>query len=108
MTFEDLEPGIPAPLPLIFHALSRVAIPLLRRHGVKFSDRVFGLRETGRMRTETIARVLENLPDGISELYFHPGAEPAPLDLPRLAELAARQEIMLASSAVILSKAKDR
>ena len=59
------------------------------------------------MRTEIIARVLEKLPEGVSELYFHPGAEPAALDLDSLTEVIARQRIALASSAVILSEAKD-
>lgn len=69
------EPGSPALLPAIFARLSRAAIPLLERHGVAFADHVFGLRTTGRMSTATFTRLLQNLPDGASEIYFHPGAE---------------------------------
>lgn len=101
------EPGFPAALPLIFHALSRAATPLLKRDGVRFADCVFGLRETGRMGTETVARILEKLPEGTSELYFHPGAEPAPFDFSRLAEIVAQQQITLVCSSVILSLPKD-
>ena len=84
------EPGPPAVLPWVFESLSRVAIPALQRYGVAFSDRVFGLRDTGRMTTETIARILERLPDGLCELYFHPGAEAGNVEAVVLARLFER------------------
>ena len=87
------EPGPPALLPWIFQALSRAAIPLLEKHGIGFADHVFGLRRTGRMTTATIARILEMLPDGLSELYFHPGAEPAEVYYSALAPLLDRHRI---------------
>ncbi len=89
------EPGHFAPVPWIFHALSRAALPHFARHGVQFADRIFGLRETGRMTTEVIARRLAQLPDGTSELYFHPGAEPAEPDYAALLPLLARHGIAL-------------
>ena len=70
--------------------LSRAAIPQLKKHGIHFADRVFGLRDTGRMTTAVIARLLADLPEGVSELYFHPGAEPAEPDYAALAKLARR------------------
>jgi hopanoid biosynthesis associated protein HpnK len=95
------EPGVPALLPVVFGMLSRAATPLLKRNGVAFADRVFGLRDTGRMCTETVVRILENLPDGTSELYFHPGAEPEALDFPRLRELVESGGIRLVQSAAL-------
>lgn len=89
------EPGPFAPVPWIFHALSRAALPHLERRGVQFADRVFGLRETGHMTTAAIARLLARLPDGTSELYFHPGAEPAEPDYAALTPLLARHGITL-------------
>ena len=89
------EPGPCAPVPWIFQALSRAALPLLEKSGVQFADRVFGLRETGRMTTMAIARLLAQLPDGTSELYFHPGAEPAEPDYAALTPLLARHGITL-------------
>ena len=82
-------------VPAIFDRLSHAAIPRLEAHGIRFADRVFGLRETGRMTTAAIARHLENLPDGTSELYFHPGAEPAEPDYAALTALLARHAISL-------------
>ena len=89
------EPGSFALVPWIFQRLSRAAMPHLEKHGLRFTDRVFGLRDSGRMTTAVIARVLENLPDGVSELYFHPGAEPAEPDYAALTPLLARHAITL-------------
>jgi hopanoid biosynthesis associated protein HpnK len=51
---------------------------LLRRRlhhaGVRCNDFVFGLSATGAMTEETLLRILQCLPDGVSEIYFHPGA----------------------------------
>jgi len=89
------EPGPRALLPRIFQWLSSAAIPHLEKAGVQFADRVFGLRDTGRMTTGVIARLLEKLPDGLSEVYFHPGAELAEPDYAALTPLLARHAITL-------------
>ena len=75
---------------------------LLRRQaraaGVTTNDHCFGLAWSGHMTTDRIRRLLANLPDGDSEIYFHPAARRDPL-LTRLmpayqheAELAALLE----------------
>ena len=87
------EPGPPALLPWIFARLSQSVAPALTAQGVHFTDHVFGLRKTGRMTTSVVARILENLPDGTSELYLHPGAEPADLDPASLHEIILRKAI---------------
>ncbi len=89
------EPGPFAFVPWIFQRLSRAAIPHLEKHDIQFADQIFGLRETGRMTTATIARFLAQLPDGTSELYFHPGAEPADPHYAALTPLLARHAITL-------------
>lgn len=91
------EPGPRALLPTIFRLLSEKAIPALRRYDIQFADRVFGLRATGCMTTAAVARLLEEVPDGTSELYFHPGAEPEELDYAALVPLLARKTITLRS-----------
>ena len=86
------EPGSRAVLPTIFSLLSEHAIPALRHHDIRFTDRIFGLRDTGRMSTPRIAQILGKLPEGLSELYFHPGSEPEDIDyaalVPQLAKFA--------------------
>jgi hopanoid biosynthesis associated protein HpnK len=92
------EPGPPAVLPAIFACLSRAAIPSLRRHDLAFTDHTFGLRATGRITTPMVARTLQTLPEGLSEFYFHPGAEPAETDGAALRQLLDKLGIMLRTS----------
>ena len=50
----------------------------VRRAGMATTDRVIGLHDTGRMTAGRLQRILENLPPGSSEIFFHPaeaGAE---------------------------------
>ena len=44
----------------------------VRRSGLTAPDRVFGLAWSGAMTEERIAGVLQNLPDGLTEIYCHP------------------------------------
>jgi chitin disaccharide deacetylase len=69
------EPGPPALLPWIFHQLSRRAIPALQSAGIGFTDRVFGLRQSGRMTVAEINRALSHSATGVTEIYFHPAGE---------------------------------
>jgi hypothetical protein len=43
-----------------------------RARGVKVNDHCFGLAWSGHMTADRVRRLLAVLPDGISELYFHP------------------------------------
>jgi hopanoid biosynthesis associated protein HpnK len=45
-----------------------------RAAGVATNDHCFGLAWSGHMTAERIRRLLANLPDGDSEIYFHPAA----------------------------------
>ncbi len=42
------------------------------------NDFVFGLRDSGRMELATVLKLLRLVPDGVSEIYFHPAARPCP------------------------------
>ena len=50
-------------------ALQRARLP---RVGLNSNDFLFGLYDTGRMDVERVMSMLPCLPDGVSELYFHP------------------------------------
>jgi hopanoid biosynthesis associated protein HpnK len=54
-----------------FTALSRWALPRLRRAGVRHPDRMFGLHQTGHVSEEYLLHVIRSLPPGVSELYCH-------------------------------------
>jgi hopanoid biosynthesis associated protein HpnK len=45
---------------------------LLRRAGVRHNEFLFGMTDSGAMTLDVVLRILDNLPDGITELYFHP------------------------------------
>ena len=47
----------------------------LRRAGLSSNDFLFGLFDTGRMGTERVKKLLGQMPDGVSEIYFHPAQE---------------------------------
>jgi chitin disaccharide deacetylase len=40
--------------------------------GMAHNDWIFGLADTGAMTVERVRHYLEKIPDGVSELYFHP------------------------------------
>ena len=59
--------------PLIAYCRRRFA-----RHGIAANDYVFGLNDSGAMDRARVLRLLAGLPDGVSELYFHPATGPWP------------------------------
>jgi hopanoid biosynthesis associated protein HpnK len=46
----------------------------LRRAGLAAADQVFGIAWSGGMTEERVLRLLPHLPEGVSEIYFHPAA----------------------------------
>ncbi|MBE1237614.1 hopanoid biosynthesis-associated protein HpnK [Phaeovibrio sulfidiphilus] len=51
----------------------------LRRAGLVVNDSLLGLHWTGAMTPERVRALLENLPAGVSELYFHPSVRRTPV-----------------------------
>ncbi|MGA3037039.1 MAG: hopanoid biosynthesis-associated protein HpnK [Vulcanimicrobiaceae bacterium] len=47
----------------------------IERAGMLHNDAVLGLSDTGKMTSERVQRLLEQLPAGVTELYFHPDAD---------------------------------
>jgi hopanoid biosynthesis associated protein HpnK len=43
-----------------------------RRANLLTNDQILGLADTGHMTPSTVARLLANLPHGLTEMYFHP------------------------------------
>jgi hopanoid biosynthesis associated protein HpnK len=50
----------------------------LRRARIKCNDYVFGLHDSGRMVEPLVLRQLEELPEGVTEMYFHVATGRAP------------------------------
>ena len=53
-----------------------------RRAGIGSPDQVFGLAWSGAMTHARLAGLIENLPDGLSEIYLHPATGPYPGSAP--------------------------
>ena len=50
----------------------------LRASGIRVPDSVFGLAWSGAMTTSRLLGLLDNLPDGLSEIYLHPATASYP------------------------------
>lgn len=61
----------------LFH-WSRVLRGQVRRAGLASADHVFGIHWSGRMTTDRMRLLLDRLPAGSSEIYFHPATESDP------------------------------
>jgi hopanoid biosynthesis associated protein HpnK len=89
------EPSPRGALGHIFAGLSRAAVRRLQSDAIAFCDHVCGLHESGRMTTAAFLRILEKLPDGLTEIYSHPGADPEALDPQSVHPSLARHRIRL-------------
>lgn len=47
-----------------------------RRAGIVTNDYAFGVNEAGALTEERVLQILERLPDGVTEIFFHPATAP--------------------------------
>jgi len=47
----------------------------IRRAGLLANDRVLGLHQSGRLTPRLVQSMIDKIPEGITELYFHPATE---------------------------------
>jgi hopanoid biosynthesis associated protein HpnK len=76
LAFPDERSAAPAWSPVVAALRRRLA-----RAGLARNDQIFGIAWSGRMVEDRVLRLLPHLPDGVSEIYFHPaadGASPTP------------------------------
>jgi hopanoid biosynthesis associated protein HpnK len=50
----------------------------LRRAHMRFNDFIFGFADSGAMTTDLVLRFLGHLPEGVTEIYFHPSKRRCP------------------------------
>jgi len=79
---------------ILFGLLSARARSMLRQRGIRTTDRVFGLLQNGRVEREYVARLVERLPEGDSELYSHPCAEQFKDELAALVDPAIKARLV--------------
>src|SRR5712692_4441105 len=50
----------------------------IKRANLRSNEFIFGLHESGAMRLEVVLRILKQLPNGVTEMYFHPATRRCP------------------------------
>jgi hopanoid biosynthesis associated protein HpnK len=75
----------------------------LRRAGLGVNDHVFGLAWSGGMVEERVLQLVPHLPDGVSEIYFHPAVERSPHREELAALLSPRVRSCIAESGIRLT-----
>jgi len=64
-----------------------------RRAGIETNDAIFGLNDTGAMTAGRFVRILEQLPPGTSEIYFHPRSASSDAELGALTSPESREAL---------------
>jgi hopanoid biosynthesis associated protein HpnK len=76
----------------------------LKRAGMTTNDNVLGIRHSGHMTTDRVLELLASLPDGVTEMYFHPATGPwAGID-PAIAGYDFAGELAALTSAEVRAK----
>jgi len=65
----------------------------LQRAGLCTNDHLFGLAWSGGMVEARILKLIPNLPEGVSEIYFHPAAEHTPSLAPAIRSYRRAEEL---------------
>jgi hopanoid biosynthesis associated protein HpnK len=71
-----VEPGGGRMPALVTAPWARLLWARARRAGLAAPDAVFGLAWSGAMTSPRVAGLIDNLPDGLSEIYVHPATRP--------------------------------
>jgi predicted glycoside hydrolase/deacetylase ChbG (UPF0249 family) len=85
---------------IIFNMLSRRARRMFDGLHIKYTPRVYGLMQTGRVGEDYVLGLLPRLAEGDAELYSHPSVSEAPEELaaltsPRVKALVEQLQIKL-------------
>jgi chitin disaccharide deacetylase len=76
-----------------YHPWNAVLRRRLQRAGLRTNDHIFGLAWSGGMVEARILRLVPHLPDGISEIYFHPAAQRTPSVAPSIGSYRRTEEL---------------
>ena len=75
----------------------------LRHAQIKTNDYVLGLQATGAMNESTVLSLLEIVPKGVTEMYFHPASQPCPEFATSMPNACPEQELV----ALVSPKVKE-
>jgi predicted glycoside hydrolase/deacetylase ChbG (UPF0249 family) len=77
---------------VIFRALSSRTRRLMGKRGLKSTDSLFGLHQSGHLDEDYVVAIIDRLREGTTELYFHPAMDIG--DTPPSASAQAELEIL--------------
>jgi chitin disaccharide deacetylase len=60
---------------IIFRTLSRRTRRMMAERGLRSTDALFGLHQSGNLSEDYVVGVIERIREGTTELYFHPAAD---------------------------------
>ncbi|MDD5284458.1 MAG: hopanoid biosynthesis-associated protein HpnK [Desulfuromonadaceae bacterium] len=92
---------------IIFGTLADRTGPELDNLGISYAEEVKGLFNSGRMTEAYILNIIDNLSDGLTEIYFHPGVLPDAEISRRMPDYRHEMELAAITSSTVKSKLKQ-
>jgi len=91
---------------IIFDRLSKNCLPVLEKLGIAHAVEVKGVLNSGRMTGEYLLNILDDLKDGLTEIYFHPGILPDDEIRRRMPDYRHMDELAAITSPAVSGKLK--
>lgn len=83
----------------------RMMVKALRQANLQHNDFVFGMQDTGRMSADRVLALVSQLPEGVSEIFFHPAVRKSP-ETPWPKHYACEEELEALTSPVVAAALK--
>lgn len=92
---------------IIFGSLAKNAQPRLDDLKIGYATEVKGVLNSGRMTEEYILNIIEDLQDGLTEIYFHPGLLPDAEITRRMPDYRHQEELAAITSSAVKNRLKQ-
>jgi hopanoid biosynthesis associated protein HpnK len=92
---------------IIFGSLTKKAQPRLDELNIRYATEVKGVLNSGRMTEDYILNIIEDLQDGLTEIYFHPGILPDAEITRRMPDYRHEDELAAITSPLVREKLKQ-
>lgn len=92
---------------VIFGSLANNALPRLDELNIRYAAEVKGVLNSGRMTEAYILNIINDLRDGLTEIYFHPGVLPDAEITRRMPDYRHEEELAAINSPAVREKLKQ-
>jgi hopanoid biosynthesis associated protein HpnK len=92
---------------VIFGSLAESARPQLDNLGIFYAAEVKGVLNSGRMTEAYVSNIIEELQDGVTEIYFHPGILPDAEISGRMPDYRHEEELAVITNSTLKNKLKQ-